>query len=411
MASRDNAAIRRMGGFLGLPILSMLVPMFILPILTRLTGAEGWGSIGAAQQIGLLSAVVMTFGWGIYGPPAVAQHTGTVERQILYRDSLVARLAVSVVVIPVMCLLTARLSNPEFLVDSLVMAVASSLTGLSPSWYCIGVADPGSLARYDVVPRLVATAIAIPAPLLYGHVWVYGLLLGLASIGTIVAFTRKTLAGFNDPRDGKPRLRDLLRPTFPAATIDAVGNAYGSTPQPIALASLPYAESSSFTSADKLYRIGLAVVVMALGNAFQGWTLDPAADNLRRRHLIAITTHVGAGAVGAVFLATLGPWVTDVLLPGDVAATYPLCFWYGVAFFFISSSTPLIRNLLIPHGRSRFVFVATVISSVVGLTTMTVAAVSANGSLIACGLAVSEIVIVSILLGPALRLLPPAPRD
>ncbi len=159
--------------------------------------------------------------------------------------------------------------------------------------------------------------------------------------------------------------------------------------------------SSPFASADAAYRLGLFTVT-AMGNAFQGWTLEPGAER-RSRHRGAFLAHLGLGVVGGGLFAALGPWVTGFVFGPDVAAPRDVCVWYGVAFLFLSVSTPPIRNLLVPAGRVRLVLGWTVGSAVVGLVLMVGAALAGWSAGVAAGMAVSEAVLLAGLLVPALR--------
>jgi O-antigen/teichoic acid export membrane protein len=79
--------------------------------------------------------------------------------------------------------------------------------------------------------------------------------------------------------------------------------------------------------------------------------------------------------------------------------------YYGLSFFFLSASTPLIRNLLIPAQRQKTVLLWTGISAVVGLLLMTIAGVNSNVPAVALGMAVSEMLLFFGLLAPAAKLL------
>ena len=95
--------------------------------------------------------------------------------------------------------------------------------------------------------------------------------------------------------------------------------------------------------------------------------------------------------------------MTGFVFGPDVAAPRDVCVWYGVAFLFLSVSTPPIRNLLVPAGRVRLVLGWTLGSAVVGLVLMLGAAVAGWSAGVAAGMAVSEAVLLAGLLGPALR--------
>lgn len=395
----------RLGGFLGVPLLSAIAPFIVLPFVSRIAGPTGWGAIVAAQAIGTFGAIAVTFGWGIFGPPAVAQVSDEHVRQRVYRDSLVVRGITLAVVLPMCLLVTWAVIGTDHLRDSLLMAGSLVVTGMLPSWYCIGIGKPALMARYDVLPRLGAALASLPLMWWLDTIWPYPVLTTLALVVSTFLFSERVLRGYV-PDLGRRSVWSLMRQTIATAGIDAAGNAYGSTPVPISTATLPAASASAFGSADKLYRLGLSIVVTSLGNAFQGWVLAPDATDPRRRQTLAITTHAGTGVIGLLFLGVLGPWVTGLLFGADVAATRPAAVWYGIAFLFISLSTPLIRNLLIPAGRGRYVLAMTVATSVVGLAVMSWGAVRRDGTMIAMGLATSEVLLTALLAPAAFRLLP-----
>jgi PST family polysaccharide transporter len=284
------------------------------------------------------------------------------------------------------------------------MAWAVAITGMSPSWFCIGLGQPRLLAVYDTVPRFVATALAVPVLLISHQLWYYTALLAAMSLAALIVFHRTYSPGGNWwPRDLRGALREL-RAQGRTAGISLAGNAYASTPAPIATATTAPAASGSLASADTLYRFGLFTAV-ALGNAFQGWTLERGASGRKRRHLAAIWSHIGLGVVGAAVLTAAGPFVSSILFAGKAQATTELCFYYGLAFLFLSASTPFIRNLLIPAGQQSLVLRWTLVSAVVGVAAMLYAGSMGNAPGIALGMALSEAVLFVTLLIPGSKLL------
>ena len=200
------------------------------------------------------------------------------------------------------------------------------------------------------------------------------------------------------PADLGGTLRELAAQGRTAG-ISLAGNAYASTPTPIATATTAPAASGSLATADTLYRFGLFTVV-ALGNAFQGWTIEHGATNRRQRHLAAIWAHAGLGVLGAAILTVAGPFVSSLLFAGKAQATTELCLYYGLAFLFLSASTPFIRNLLIPAGRQNLVLRWTLISAVFGVAVMIWAGAAGNAPGIALGMALSEAILFVTLLIP-----------
>ena len=222
---------------------------------------------------------------------------------------------------------------------------------------------------------------------------------------SLVAFRRRVVAGaVGTSPFPVSRSAGELRTHLGTAGINLAATAYASTPVPVVTVAFRPDVSSPFASADAAYRLGLFTVT-AMGNAFQGWTLEASAAGAERRsrHRAAFLAHLVLGVVGGLLFAALGPWVTGFVFGPDVAAPRDVCVWYGVAFLFLSVSTPPIRNLLIPAGRVRLVLGWTLGSAVVGLLLMVGAAVAGWSAGVAAGMAVSEAVLLAGLVGPALR--------
>lgn len=399
-----------MGGFLGLPMLSALAPFAILPIISRITG-DGFGAVGAGQNIGVLACIVAMVGWGIYGPAAVAQAPAGAAQQRIYHDSLVVRAVALAVVLPISLVLTWIVVEPAWRADSMLMAAAFAAPAMGPGWYLIGQGRPALLAAYDIIPRFVATVLAVPLVLATNLIWPYAALNLAAIAGATYVFSRRELHGFDAASLPHRSLAARVRQTAAAAGVDTATNVFGTLPVPIANAALSPADNTAFSAVDRVFRVGVTVVANALGNVFQAWVLDRTAPDARRRQWLAIVAHAVVGVAGLAVLAGLGPWLTRFVFGARAVAERAPSLWYGVAFLFLSLATPLIRNLLIPAGRTRWVLFATVVSSVVGLAGMGVGAALTDGAVIAAGFALSQVLLFGLLVRPALARMPaPAPH-
>ena len=195
-----------------------------------------------------------------------------------------------------------------------------------------------------------------------------------------------------------------LREHLGTAGINLFATAYASTPVPVVTATFRPEVSSRFASADAAYRLGLFTVT-AMGNAFQGWTLEPdlPGSERSRRHRLAVGSHAVLGLLGGALFAALGPWATGLLFGPAVAAPRDVGVFYGLSFLFICASTPAIRNLLIPAGRERLVLGWTLASGVFGLALMAIAVALGWSAGVALGMAVSEAVLLLGLAVPALQ--------
>ncbi|WP_426996329.1 polysaccharide biosynthesis protein [Pseudarthrobacter sp. N5] len=394
----------RLSGFTVLPLLSLITPLLLIPVISSFIGGGGISSVISGQAIGTFAATVLMWGWNVDGPVAVARSASAADRANVYLRSIRTRLVLLAVVLPASAVVAALVANPAFSWEAVAMAWAVGIAGMSPSWFCIGLGQPRLLAVYDTVPRFIATTAAAPILLLTHQLWFYTGLLAVATVASLVLFHRNFSPGGRWlPRDIRGALGELAAQSRTAG-ISLAGSAYASTPTPIATASTTPAASGSLATADTLYRFGLFTVV-ALGNAFQGWTLEDGASGRRNRHVAAIWAHASLGVIGAAVLTLAGPFVSGLLFAGKAQATTELCFYYGIAFLFLSASTPFIRNLLIPAGKQNVVLRWTLFSAVFGVAAMIWAGADGNAPGIALGMALSEAALFVTLLIPGWKLL------
>ncbi|MBP1325261.1 PST family polysaccharide transporter [Leucobacter exalbidus] len=396
-----KTVFKRLAGFTGFPLLSLIAPFLILPIISRTVGDAGWANYAAGQSIGVLAAIGVLFGWGVLGPVRIATTADEGERQNIYRESLHTRLTTFMVFGPAAVIITLVITSESFQLEAVLMAISGVLVGLSPNWFCIGIGKPVLMGIYDAIPRIIVSFAAIPFIWITGLVWIYPVVLILVSLGSVILFSRMILRGSEKKRYSVSRTAESLRYLLPTALIDFTGNSYGSTPVPIATASLAAPDASTFSSAEKLYRIAI-MSVAALGDAFQGWVLEPNVVNRLKRHLAAIYSHAALGLVGGAAIALLAPWVTGLVFGENVAATHAQSIFFGASLFFISATTPLIRNIMIPAGKFRRVFGATAVAAMFGLAMMITLGIAGSSAGIAAGLALSECLIFAVLLPQAI---------
>lgn len=397
-----KTVILRLGGFVGFPLLGILTPLLLLPVIARVAGPTGWASIVSAIAIGSFGATAILWGWNIRGTVLVASTTSSARRAELYGQSLVIRSSLAVVVVPVVIALTAVIAAPELRWQAAAVAGATAVSGLSPAWFCVGIGSPRLMGVFDTLPRVASAVIAIPLVASTQNISYYpGLLLALTG-AALVVFQRTY---FRRDVPARPTVRGSFnewRRQVGSAGVNISGSAYSSVPVPIATFRGPEAAASVYSSADQLYRFGLFTTV-ALGNTFQGWTLEVHGAAQVRRHRAAMLSHLVLGLVGAVILWVFGPLASSILFGVDVAATPEACLLYGLAFLFINLGTPLIRNLLIPAGRDVFVLLSTITSAILGIALMVLLSDAGNLTGIAVGVAASEAILFAAVLPAALR--------
>lgn len=399
-----KTVLLRLSGFTFLPLLSLVTPLLLLPVIAGFVGAGGISSVISGQAIGTFGATVLMWGWNIEGPVAIARAENSRDRGTIYLSSLRTRIVLLVFVLPVVSIVSDWVAAADFRFDAVSMAIASLLAGMSPAWFCIGMGQPRLLALFDTIPRFIATALSVPLLLLTHQLWNYTLILAAATVLALIVFHRRLApTGSWFPRNIGQAFGDIKAQGHTAG-INVAANAYASTPTPIATATTPAVASGSLATADTLYRFGIFTIV-ALGNAFQSWTIEPGIREQRRRHLTAIWSHAILGVVGAGILTVFGPFASKLLFAGQIQASTELCFYYGVSFAFLSASTPFIRNLLIPAGKKSLVLRWTLISAVLGVAFMLISGLEGNVVGVAMGMALSEALLFATLLFPALRFL------
>lgn len=397
-----GGVLGRLVGFTVLPLLALVMPFLLMPTISAMVGTPGWSSVYAGQSVGVIASVLILWGWNVDGTVAVAQTTDAAERAGLYARSMRTRLLLAAVLTPLAALVAGLLfAKPGFAGETAAMTVAYAVLGLSPAWYCVGAGRPVLLALYDALPRFVATVGAAVLLPVTGQLWVFPALMIVASAVALVVFQRRYAPGRPWWPTGRGTLAELGEQRHTAG-INLAGQVYAMTPAPIANATLPAAPAGALSTTDQLYRLGLFSAV-ALGNALQGWTLEPGIADRRRRHLVALAAHAALGVAGIGVLLVAGPPVGAFLSSGQGTPTAGLLLMYGLAFAFLSTATPLIRNLLIPAGHQPLVLRVTLIAAALGLAVMVLAGLAGVAEGVAGGMAASELAMLLLLAPPAWR--------
>lgn len=291
-----------------------------------------------------------------------------------------------------------------------LMACAQAAAGLTPAWYCIATGHAGRIAKYDVVPRMIATLGVIPLLFATGEIYLYPLiLLVLGLAGTL---------WFNKDHSEREDFKGLTLPVVlreiwglrAGAGITVAAGAYASTPVLVVQFAASAAGLAAFVSAEKLYRIG-QLATAALGNSLQGWVSEFGADHKHRRKfsLMALT---GLGLAGWLIMTLVGPWASALLFGAALAADFWTCFWFGLSFLLVCVTTSTGAHWLVPAKRMRVVFSSTITGAVVGLPAMIILSGLMGGAGGALGLAIGEIAVTAIQLRAVLQLLQDkAPED
>jgi len=274
------------------------------------------------------------------------------------------------------------------------MAVALTMSGLSSSWYMIGLGRAGLIVRYELLPRIGATALAATALLLLGQVTWYPVLLIAAALLGSGAFLWVTVGprAILAPAPGGIRREFVANRS--ALTTEIAAGTYNSLAVTFVSLVSPSIQAAAFVSGDKLYRIG-QYSVSALGNALQGWAVEDERSEFARRARTAVLLHFALGMAGLVAFTTVGPWLSAALFGSDVAIDTLTAVGLGVATLGIALGTAFGRVILIGLGARREFMLSVIIGAVVGIPAVLGLANAFGAAGGAWGLALAELVSVT----------------
>lgn len=379
---------KRILAFAGLPFLSLITPFIFLPLLARFAGVDAWVAIAVGQSIGAAFALVVALGYSTVGPSLVALASKDSRPEIL-ASSLRARLVVFVPAVILSCLVAAAVAPASHRLDASLMSAAMTLSGLSSSWYMIGLGRAGLIAVYEILPRMVATILAVLPLIFLGDVtWYPSLLIG-ASLVSVIGFAVRTAgwSALGRPRTGE--LNRVVRENRTAVITEVAAGSYNSLAVTFVASAGDAAQAARYVSGDKLYRIG-QYSVSALGNALQGWVVEESRNHFTRRVQRAWVLHAMLGVIGLVVFTLAGPELSGVLFGSQVAIDRMTAVGFGVATLGIALGTALGRVTLVGLGARREFMTSVLIGAAVGVPSILIFASLWGASGGAWGLALGE---------------------
>lgn len=385
----DSPLWRRLVLFFLVPTIAAISPLLVLPIVARSAGPAGWASAIAGESIGSLASIVIGYGWMSIGPAliSISDHT---RRGELYRGSLVVRLLVATLALPIMCVICWVVADPGHTWLAVLMGLQGAFIALTFTWFSAGVGHPLSIVFYDSLPRLAVTA-GCALAILYGAPVELYPIAGIAV--TLVGTGLFTLRVLRSHPAAWPRRRDvaeLFRSGSPVALNDVGLSVYSTVPTPLVSLTAPVSAAAGFASADKMLKLG-QFIPMTLANALQTWIAEAHGPGRSRRMRLALTAHGLVGLLGFAGLGVLGAWVSAILFGAAAASSTPVLLAMGLTFAFFSVRTSMTRHILYPAGEAGAVLRATLLSTLVGVPAMIVLALVIGPVGAAIGYALTEI--------------------
>ncbi|WP_159501800.1 hypothetical protein [Microbacterium sp. 18062] len=380
---------KRLVGFTMLPAIAAVSPLLVLPIVARTAGPGGWSSAIAGEAVGTFAAIAIGYGWTAIGPALISIAADDRHRGLLYRESLVIRLLITTVALPIMGLICWLIASPGAEWLSVLMGTQGAMIALSFTWYSAGVGDPRAIVVYDAIPRLVSTAIAAVVIASTGIVELYPLAgIAVTLVGTSL-FTARVLRRNPAAWPAISDLPRLFRSGAPVALNDAALGAYSNIPAPLVnITALPVS-AAGFASADKMLKLG-QFLPLTLANALQSWITEAHGPVRGKRMRYAMAAHGAFGLLGCLVLAVFGTWASTLLFGAKAAASLDILIAMGIVFAFFSLRTSMSRHVLFPAGEASAVMRATLLGTAVGVPVMIVLALTMGPVGAAIGYALTE---------------------
>lgn len=374
---------KRTAGFALVPGLSFLAALFILPAISSRFGANGWIAVGLGQSLGAIAGIVVGLDWPVSGAQAIAQ-SDEPQRRALYFQSLRYRgVALIAVTIP-FAVIIAFLSHPEFRLETVLFFIATSLNGLTASWYFAGTGEPRFLIRNEGLVRLGAYAVSLigisifNAPLAF-YAWMLcaaGIVMPIASALTISRSPRNVSA---DWRRSRTLPQKKLSKQIVAAGSRLISQAYYYSGVTIVSLVSP-ASQATYTSIDQVQK-AINNGLSAFPSAFQSWVGKPKTLHDRVRRASLATRVSLAITIPLIALLTFAiPVFQHFLFSGKVSLPFNETFLVAVVIS-LTLLAQLLQSLgVVPLGAEMRVYPIVATSGVLGLVLL-FACVPALGTL------------------------------
>lgn len=401
--SRNRPPVRRLVQFYGLTATTAVAPLVALPAITSSAGAAGFAAVVLGQTLGAAAAVVILMGWGLVGAHVVAVRQDSPEElQRVYWTSLVTRLAVAAVVLPVAAAVAVLVTPHAPLVVAL-SAVGSGLVGLTSSWYFVGLGRSGLVAVYETLPQVGVSVLGSLA--LWAGMPLVGfplLTIGANVLTVALAFLR--LRGNRTTRQ-VPGVRATVASLREQAPLIVSSLAtYAWTGFSVTLvASVAPASLALFAALYRVQLLGRALL-FPFKNALQSWVSGSSEADRAGRTRTAVLVTGAAGLVVAVSMTVLTPLLDGLVFSGTIEVSLDAAATMASSLIVVSLSLGFSAYVLIPAGLTRVVVTSTVTGAVVGAPLLLLGARTGGAVGASLAILVTEVVVLATALATQLVL-------
>ena len=345
------SVLASLGSFAAASLISAAGPLLVIPAISRVGGVAGWTSIAIGQSVGLLASIVVVWGWAVHGPILAGRAQGEADiRRLAFESSSIRIGLLALVVVPASSI-SWGMSDPHGFLSALT-AIGMASSGLTFSWFFVGVRQPLKLILLDSLPRLLASIFSFGAVLYWQNLLLYPLILILTNFGVFVLNLRVISGSWGIPI-GYLSSRTLVR--IFSRTVHVGSSQLASAVYingAVLLVAMASAEAvAEFSAANRIYLASVTASV-PLFQFFSGWVVHEHR-RFRRRVVLAVVCQglVGLGCIPLVYY--LFPWITNFLFSGQVDVTSTVAALSAVSVGIVVVSRAIGSHVLLATGMTR----------------------------------------------------------
>lgn len=325
-----SIGLKKLGGFGSSTVVNGLVGLVTIPFIVALAGPLVWGGIAVAQSIAGMAVVLVAFGWGVMGPARIASSPSQ-ERGQQYADSLVLRLLLLLLVLPVAVYVIAVWA-PGNTVADICAGAAMIIAGMGGSWFYVGEGRAWRLFLVDTIPRCSGTLLGtlilgITGDVVYFAVAQLAASLLSASVAAADILRRHDNYRLRHSMAVKRQIQSF-KEQLPGVLTAAASSLYMNAPLAV-LAGWAPASVPVYAMADKITRF--AVMAMSpMTQIAQSSVPSPDREKQTRNILLATKVSVVGAVTSGLALATAMPFGSHVLSAGKIEVTVIVSSAFGL---------------------------------------------------------------------------------
>lgn len=348
--------------YLLIPGLGAVTPLLVYPALTSTYGPQGFASVAIAQAIGLAGATICELGWSVLGPQRIAS-ADQVRRSDLYESALATKGLACIVGAPIAAFATSLIVT-EHHAASALLAAASLLTCLSPSWFLVGANRPVAILVFESLPRLLLMALVAGLLLMGAPLSVYAVATFVAVVITQIAVSVRFKLRLLPSRNAFATGGSVIRAQLPLTSGRIVSVVYTTLPVAIVGVVNP-AAVPVFAAIDRLMRMSLAILG-GIPSRLQSWVGAVTGPDRRRRSRQSLLMNTALGFVAACGFAVLAPPVADIVFSGTIHLPIEVSA-LGASILLAICASRGFGLSLVAEGKANWIALANVGAAVVGV--------------------------------------------